>query len=137
MTKVIKEGFKKFKSGDDSIARNTSLEVFHNEFNRLNEMDDDLFTYEVEILELTNVPSSKFYNHGIMDWYTKNVLWFYWARGNEEVELSDEESSYPNDENLIDENEVAKIFRIETNGFKTYVEYKDDWIYEWNKDVLW
>nr|GEX34616.1 hypothetical protein [Tanacetum cinerariifolium] len=109
----------------------------HNEFNRLNEMDDDLFTYEVEILELTNIPSSKFYNHGIMDWYTKNVLWIYWARGNEEVELSDEESSYPNDENLIDENEVAEIFRIETNGFKTYAEYKDDWIYEWNKDILW
>ncbi|GJT30721.1 hypothetical protein Tco_0910996 [Tanacetum coccineum] len=22
-------------------------------------------------------------------------------------------------------------------GFKTYEEFKDDWIYEWNKDVLW
>ncbi|GJV36418.1 hypothetical protein Tco_1408895 [Tanacetum coccineum] len=22
-------------------------------------------------------------------------------------------------------------------GFKTYEEYKDDWIYEWNKDVPW
>nr|GFB28163.1 hypothetical protein [Tanacetum cinerariifolium] len=78
------------------------------------------------------------------------------------------ESSYPNDENLINENEVAKIFRIETNifdfetltckafkefnyllkidpdvlnndivGFKTYEDYKEDWIYEWNKDVPW
>nr|GEX10185.1 hypothetical protein [Tanacetum cinerariifolium] len=107
-------------------------------------MDDDLFTYEVEIPKLTNVPCY------------------------DEVELSDEESSYPNDENLIDENEVAEIFRIEINvfdfktpscvafkefkyllqidpgiltkyiqGFKTYDEYMDDWIYEWNKDVPW
>ncbi|GKF98950.1 hypothetical protein Tco_0297733, partial [Tanacetum coccineum] len=22
-------------------------------------------------------------------------------------------------------------------GFKTYNDYKDDWIYEWNKDVPW
>nr|GEY80670.1 hypothetical protein [Tanacetum cinerariifolium] len=144
MTKVIKEGFNKFESSDDSVARNTSLEFFHNEFNRLNEMDDDLFTYEVEIPELTNVSC------------------------NDEVKLSDEESSYPNDENLIDENKVSKIFRIKTNvfdfetpsfvsfkefnyllridldvltkdiqGFKTYDEYKDEWIYEWNKDIPW
>nr|GEU47137.1 hypothetical protein [Tanacetum cinerariifolium] len=112
--------------------------------------------------------ASKFYNHGIKDWYTKNALCIYWARGNDEVELYDEESSYPNDENLIDENKVAEIFRIKTNlfdfktpsciafkefnyllqidpgiltkdiqGFKTYDEYIDDWIYEWNKDVPW
>ncbi|GJW96826.1 hypothetical protein Tco_0178634 [Tanacetum coccineum] len=67
-----------------------------------------------------------------------------------------------------DEQEICKIFRIETNlfnyetplcekfkefiyllkidldvlandikGFKTYDEYKDDWIYEWNKNVPW
>ncbi|GJZ54688.1 hypothetical protein Tco_0609573 [Tanacetum coccineum] len=83
--------------------------------------------------------------------------------GDDEVELTNEESSYSDDED-----EVAKIFRIETNvfdfetplcrafkefnyllqidpdvltkdidGFKTYEEYKDDWIYEWNKDVPW
>ncbi|GKC03539.1 hypothetical protein Tco_0995149, partial [Tanacetum coccineum] len=168
----------------------------------MSRMDDDLFTYKVEISGLANIlcdlneeddleqqmthgsndgleydPSnveftewlaSKFYNHGTMDWYTKNALWIYWARGDDEVELFDKESSDPNDENLIDENEVAEIFRIETNvfdfetptciafkefnylsqidpdvptkyidGFKTYDQYKDDWIYEWNKDVPW
>ncbi|GJY39321.1 hypothetical protein Tco_0425685 [Tanacetum coccineum] len=87
------------------------------------------------------------------------------ARGDDEVELTDKESSDSDDE---DGDEVAKIFRIETNvfdfetplcrafkefnyllqidpavltkdinGFKTYEEYKDDWIYEWNKDVPW
>ncbi|GKB53737.1 hypothetical protein Tco_0904490 [Tanacetum coccineum] len=55
MTKVNKEGFEKFESSDDSIACNTSLKVFHNEFNRLNKMDEDLFTYEVEIPELANI----------------------------------------------------------------------------------
>ncbi|GJY68014.1 hypothetical protein Tco_0470996 [Tanacetum coccineum] len=66
------------------------------------------------------------------------------------------------------EDEVAEVFRIETNifdfetpmckafeefnyllqidpdlltkdikGFKTYEEYKDDWIYEWNRDIPW
>ncbi|GJV77818.1 hypothetical protein Tco_1509402 [Tanacetum coccineum] len=90
------------------------------------------------------------------------------ARGDDEVELSNKESSDPDDENLIDEDEVDKIFRIKTNvfdfetptckafkefnyllqidpnvltkdidGFKTYEEYKDDWIYEWNEDIPW
>ncbi|GKD35834.1 hypothetical protein Tco_1251343 [Tanacetum coccineum] len=46
---------------------------------------------------------------------TKNALWIYWARGDDEVELSDEESSDPDNENLIDEDDVAEIFRIDTN----------------------
>ncbi|GJZ95691.1 retrovirus-related pol polyprotein from transposon TNT 1-94 [Tanacetum coccineum] len=104
----------------------------------------------------------------LFDWYTKNTLWIYLARGDDEVEPSDEESSDPDDENLIDKDEVAEIFRIETNvfdfetptyrafkeinyllqidldvltkdidGFKTYKEYKDDWIYEQKEDIPW
>ncbi|GKE88143.1 hypothetical protein Tco_1565618 [Tanacetum coccineum] len=87
------------------------------------------------------------------------ALWIYWIRGDDEVELSDEESSN-------DEDEIVEVFRIDTNifnyetplcstfnefnyilkvdpdlltkdimGFKTYGDYKDDWIYEWNKYV--
>ncbi|GKF18646.1 hypothetical protein Tco_0063564, partial [Tanacetum coccineum] len=41
-------------------------------------------------------------------------------RGDEEVELTDEESS-------DDMDEVAE----------TYEDFKDDWIYEWNNDVPW
>ncbi|GKB28975.1 hypothetical protein Tco_0868376 [Tanacetum coccineum] len=98
-----------------------------------------------------------------MDHYTKNALWIYWTRGDDEVELTDKESSDPDDED-----EVSEIFRIDTNafdfetpmykafkefnyllqidlnlltkdidGFKTYKEYKYDWIYEWNKDIPW
>ncbi|GJU67327.1 hypothetical protein Tco_1253586 [Tanacetum coccineum] len=61
--------------------------------------------------------ASKFRNHLDMDWYKKNALWIYWARGDDKVELFDEESLDPNDENPIDENEVVEIFRIETNVF--------------------
>ncbi|GJY25792.1 hypothetical protein Tco_0400518 [Tanacetum coccineum] len=96
-----------------------------------------------------------------MDHYTKKALWIYWIRGDDEVELADEEFS-------DNEDEVAEVFRINTNifdfetpmckafkefnyllqidpdlltkdieGFKTYEEYKDNWIYEWNKDIPW
>ncbi|GJS70345.1 hypothetical protein Tco_0703186 [Tanacetum coccineum] len=29
------------------------------------------------------------------------------------------------------------LFTKDIEGFKTYEEFKDDWIYEWNKDVPW
>ncbi|GJT51686.1 putative ribonuclease H-like domain-containing protein [Tanacetum coccineum] len=124
-------------------------------------MDNDLFTYEVEIPGLASIPCDlnnednskqqmthgsdmeydpsnveftewlalKFYNHKTMDQNTKNALWIYWARGDDEVELTDEESS-----DSDDEDEVAEIFRIDNN---THKDYKDDWIYEWNEDVPW
>ncbi|GJU55292.1 hypothetical protein Tco_1229006 [Tanacetum coccineum] len=56
MTKVIKGEFEKIKDikvEDDSLACDSPLEVFNCEVNRLSKMDDDLFTYEVEI---DNIP---------------------------------------------------------------------------------
>ncbi|GJR24138.1 hypothetical protein Tco_0972665 [Tanacetum coccineum] len=158
------------------------------EVNRLSGMDNDLFTYKVEVANIpcnsvmdddledeTNDdigydPSevafiewlrSKNFNYKTMDQYTMKALWIYWIRGDDEVELTDEESS-------DDEDEIAEVFRIDTNifdyetpicsafnefnyllkvdpdlltkditGFKTYDDYKNDWIYEWNKDVPW
>ncbi|GKA66751.1 hypothetical protein Tco_0766559 [Tanacetum coccineum] len=104
-------------------------------------MDDDLFTYEVEV---TNIPcdqnldydseqqvshdadddmgfdpsdvaftewlGSKNFNYKTMDHYTMKALWIYWIRGDDEVELTNEESS-------DDEDEVAEVFRIDTNLF--------------------
>ncbi|GKB42751.1 hypothetical protein Tco_0887693, partial [Tanacetum coccineum] len=195
MTKVIKEEFEKLEDLNDkdvSLACDTSLEVFNKEFNRMSGMDNDLFTYEVEV---ANIPcdsnmdddskkqvlneddddmeydpsdvafiewlGSKNFNYKTMDHYTKKALWIYWIRGDNEVELTDEEFS-------DNEDEIAKVFSIDTNifdfempvckaykefnyllqidpdlltkdieGFKTYDEYKDDWIYEWNRDVPW
>ncbi|GJW99992.1 hypothetical protein Tco_0183906 [Tanacetum coccineum] len=48
--------FKKIKDGkveDVPLTCDTSLEVFNNEVSRLSRMDDDLFTYEVEV---ANIP---------------------------------------------------------------------------------
>ncbi|GJS61735.1 hypothetical protein Tco_0656519 [Tanacetum coccineum] len=179
---------KDVKVEDVSLAYDTSLEVFNNEVNRLNGMNDDLFTYEVKV---ANIPCDskmdddseheadddmgydpsdvaftewlglKFFNYKTMDHYTMKALWIYWIRGDDEVELTDEESSN-------DKDDVAEVFRIDTNlfnfetpmceafkefnyllqinpdlltkdieGFKTFEDYKDDWIYEWNKDVPW
>ncbi|GKA27058.1 hypothetical protein Tco_0713226 [Tanacetum coccineum] len=126
------------------------------------ESDNDM-EYDPSDVKFTEWLASKIFNYKTMDHYTMRALWIYWARGDDEVEFTDEESS-----DSDDEIEIAKIFRIETNvfdfkvplcrafkefnyllqidpnvltkdidGFKTYEEYKDDWIYEWNKDVPW
>ncbi|GJU94412.1 hypothetical protein Tco_1319168 [Tanacetum coccineum] len=165
MIKVIKEELKKLgflNINDDSSTCNTPLGTLCDEFNRLSKIDDDLFTYEVVIPGLASILCEDDSDNGDLDIYEPRT------RGDDEIELTDEESSDADDENLIDENEVAKIFRIETNvfdfktpacrafkefnyllqihpdvltkdidGFTTYEEYKDDWIYEWNKDIPW
>ncbi|GKB38351.1 hypothetical protein Tco_0883293 [Tanacetum coccineum] len=190
MAKVIKGEFKKIKDikvEDDSLACDSPLEVFNCEVSRLSKIDDDLFTNEVEIANIpcnlrvdddseheaddmgfdpsdiafTEWLGSKFFNYKTMDHYTMKALWIYGIRGDDEVELTDEEF-------FDNEDEISKIFRIDTNifdyetpicsafnefnyllkvdpdlltkdimGFKTYDDYKDDWIYEWNKDVPW
>ncbi|GKC09775.1 hypothetical protein Tco_1001385 [Tanacetum coccineum] len=96
-----------------------------------------------------------------MDHHTKKALWIYWIRRDDEVELTDGEFSDNEDDvaevfgintNIFDfETPICKTFKefnyllqIDTDlltkdikGFKTYDEYKDDWIYEWNRDVPW
>ncbi|GJR00776.1 hypothetical protein Tco_0523760 [Tanacetum coccineum] len=138
MTKVIKGEFEKImdvKVEDVSLTCDTQLEVFNKEVSRLNGMDND----------------SKQEADDGMGYDPSDI---YWIRGDDEVELTDEESS-------DDEDEVAKVFRIDTNlfnfetpmckafkefnyllqidpdlltkdieGFKTYDDYKNDWIYE-------
>ncbi|GKC77582.1 hypothetical protein Tco_1128356 [Tanacetum coccineum] len=191
MKKVIKGEFVKIKDvkvEDVPLTCDTPLEVFNNEASRLSGMDDDLFTYEVEVAnipcdskmdddseyeadddmgyDLSDVAfiewvGSKNFNYKTMDHCTMKALWIYWIKGDDEVELTDEESS-------SDEDDIAEVFRIDINifdyetplcsafkelnyllevdldlltkyiiGFKTYEYYKNDWIYEWNKDVPW
>ncbi|GJT24130.1 hypothetical protein Tco_0894067 [Tanacetum coccineum] len=52
-----------------------------------------------------------------IDRYTKNALQLYWKRGDDEEVLTDEEVSDLEGDILIDENEIAKIFRIKTDIF--------------------
>ncbi|GKB50941.1 hypothetical protein Tco_0901694, partial [Tanacetum coccineum] len=122
-------------------------------------MDNDLFTYEVEV---ANIPcnskmddDSEDDDDDDMGYDPSDVAFTEWLGGDDEVELIDEESS-------DDMEEVAKVFRINTNlfdfetpickafnefiyllqinpdlltkdieGFKTYEDYKNYWIYEW------
>ncbi|GJV76229.1 hypothetical protein Tco_1507813 [Tanacetum coccineum] len=163
MTKVIKEEFEKImdvKVEDVSLTCDTQLEIFNMEVSRLSRMDDDLFTYEVEVANILcnskkNNNSkdddddmgydlsddafiewlrSKIFNYKTMDHYTMKALWIYWIRGDDEVELTDDESSDNDDEIAeVDPDLLTKdIMR-----FNTYEDYKDDWIYGWNKDVPW
>ncbi|GJY67897.1 hypothetical protein Tco_0470879 [Tanacetum coccineum] len=115
--------------------------VFNNEFNRMSGIDDDLFTYEIEVANIqcdsnkdddleqrmsheddddvgydpsdvsfTEWLGSKKFNDKTMDHYTKKALSIYWIRGDDEVELTDEE--FPDNED-----EVTKVFRIDTDIF--------------------
>ncbi|GJU52739.1 hypothetical protein Tco_1226453 [Tanacetum coccineum] len=167
MTKVIKGEFEKIKDEDVSLTCDTSLEVFNNEVNQLSGMDDYVFTYEVEI---ANIPydskmddDSEHEADDDMGYDPSDATITEWlgSKGDDEVELTDKESS-------DDKDDVAEVFRIETNlfnfktpmceafkefnhllqidpdiltkdikRFKTYEDYKDDWINEWNKDVSW
>ncbi|GJR51913.1 hypothetical protein Tco_1402434 [Tanacetum coccineum] len=119
----------------------------------------DLFTYKVEV---ANIPCNSVMDDDLEDETDDDMRYDSSdIKGDDEVELTDEESS-------DDEDEIAKVFRIDTNifayetpicsafnefnyllkvdpdlltkdimGFKTYDDYKNDWIYEWNKDVPW
>ncbi|GJV87755.1 hypothetical protein Tco_1531693 [Tanacetum coccineum] len=165
MTKVIKgelEKLEDLKVEDVLLTSDTSLEVFNNKFNRLRRMDDDLFTYEVEV---ANIPCDSNMDddseHEADDAWDMIHLMLHLLNGNDEVELTDEES-------FDNEDDVTEVFRIDTNifdyetplclafnefnhllkvdldlltkdimGFKTYEDYKDDWIYEWNENVPW
>ncbi|GKB53670.1 VIER F-box protein 2, partial [Tanacetum coccineum] len=154
MTKVIKGEFKKIKDikvEDDSLACDSPLEVFNCE----HEADD--MGFDPSDISFTKWLGSKFFNYKTMDHCTMKALWIYWIRGDDEVELTDEEFS-------DNEDEIVEVFRIDTNifdyeipicsafnefnyllkvdpdllikdimGFKTYDDYKDDW----NKDVPW
>ncbi|GJU48071.1 hypothetical protein Tco_1217626 [Tanacetum coccineum] len=129
------------------------------EVSRLSGMDNDLFTYKVEVANIpcnsvmdddleneTDVdkgydPSdvafiewlrSKNFNYKTMDQYTMKALWIYWIRGDNEVELTDEESS-------DDEDEIAEVFRIDTNIFdyETPICSTFNKFYYLLKDVPW
>ncbi|GKB07421.1 hypothetical protein Tco_0835705 [Tanacetum coccineum] len=61
--------------------------------------------------------ASKFNNHKTMEWYTKNALWLYWKRGDDDKVLTYDEFFVFKEENLRKDNEIAEIFRIEMDIF--------------------
>ncbi|GKB11245.1 hypothetical protein Tco_0845168 [Tanacetum coccineum] len=59
----------------------------------------------------------KFVNYKTMDIFTKGVLWDYWKTGSDETEPTNEKFPYLKKEYWNDEDEIAKIFKIETYIF--------------------
>ncbi|GJV73587.1 hypothetical protein Tco_1493582 [Tanacetum coccineum] len=96
MTKVIKGEFEKLEDLNDKDVLLTSA-------------DDDM-GYDPSDVAFTKWLGSKKFNYKTMDYYTKKALWICWIKGDDEVELTDEEFSN-------NEDEVAKVFRIDTNIF--------------------
>nr|GEY31018.1 hypothetical protein [Tanacetum cinerariifolium] len=124
------------KINADLFTCDMPLVMIFDEFSRLSGMSDDLFVYEVKIPEPDHARSveqqyddlknsdleiyepRKCYgdNYMTMDWYMKNALWIYWKRGNDEEMLTGDEVFNLEEKNK--ENEIAKIFRIETDLFQ-------------------
>ncbi|GKB78137.1 hypothetical protein Tco_0945032 [Tanacetum coccineum] len=121
-------------------------------------MHDNLFTYEVKIANIpcdlrvddhleheaddmgfdpsdiafTEWLGSKFFNYKTMDHYTMKALWSSLMKNFLIMKmklLKSLESTLI----YVDPDLLTK----DIMGFKTYDDYKDDWIYEWNKDVPW
>ncbi|PWA85355.1 C2 calcium/lipid-binding domain, CaLB [Artemisia annua] len=51
--------------------------------------------YDPNDVDFSDWLASKFHNHKTMDRATKDVLWVYWMRGEDEEVVSDKESCYP------------------------------------------
>ncbi|GJT10253.1 hypothetical protein Tco_0857295 [Tanacetum coccineum] len=61
--------------------------------------------------------------------------------GGDEIKVSNDESSdlekYWSDKEETVKNLDPDLLTKDIMGFKTYEDYKDDWIYEWNENVPW
>ncbi|GJU78417.1 hypothetical protein Tco_1275487 [Tanacetum coccineum] len=130
-----------------------SLAIHNLKFSTIKSIDDDLFTYEVEV---ANIPCDSKMDDDLEHEADDDMGY---DPGDDEVELTDEEFS-------DDKDKLSEVFRIDTNlfnfetpmckafkefnyllqidpdlltkdikGFKTYEDYKNDWIYEWNKGM--
>ncbi|GJR08712.1 hypothetical protein Tco_0791364 [Tanacetum coccineum] len=78
--------------------------------------------------------ATKFINYKTMDVFTKGALWDYWKMGGDEIEIP----------LCLAFNEFNYLLKVDPDlltkdimGFKTYEDYKDDSIYEWNENVPW
>nr|GEX99832.1 hypothetical protein [Tanacetum cinerariifolium] len=79
---------------------------------------DAYMEYDPSNVDFSEWLTLKLSNHKTMDWYTKNALWIYWTRGDDEEVITDDELLNPRYGTLIEEIEITKIFRIETNIFQ-------------------
>ncbi|GKA82283.1 hypothetical protein Tco_0789031 [Tanacetum coccineum] len=99
--------------------------------------DEDEVSWDQTNIEFENWLVSKFKNYITMDCDTMYAMCKYWRmESNKEVKNDNEP--------CIAFDEFNYLFQIDPNvltkdipEFKTYEEYKDDWIYEWNDKIPW
>ncbi|GJR14968.1 hypothetical protein Tco_0797620 [Tanacetum coccineum] len=141
------------------------LELFSNEFNRLSGMDDVLFTYEVEIPGLSSIPCDKKEgddsDDGDLDVYEPQVCYdkndgiyakaliFVNKRLVRLMDITVEQwlDLIYGDHMKVDVKAFNKsnyLLKIDTDlltsdilGFKTYGEFKNELMDEWNKGIPW
>ncbi|GJY05763.1 hypothetical protein Tco_0371703 [Tanacetum coccineum] len=89
MTKVIKGEFEKIKD----VKLKCYIPVTSKIDNDSEHEADDDMGYDPSDVAFTEWLGSKNFNYKTMDHYTMKALWIYWIRGDDEVELTDEESS--------------------------------------------
>ncbi|GJV17913.1 hypothetical protein Tco_1363236, partial [Tanacetum coccineum] len=84
------------------------------------EADDDM-GYNPSNVAFIEWLASKIFNYKTMDHYTMKALWIYWIRGDDEVELTEEESSDDEDE-IAEGLRPIKITKMtgSMNGIKMY-----------------
>ncbi|GKB57696.1 hypothetical protein Tco_0913882 [Tanacetum coccineum] len=129
-------------------------------------MDDDLFTYEVEVANIpchsnmdddseheadddigydpSDVAFTEWlgsFNYKTIDYYTINALWTYYTEEMIRINTNLFDYETPMCKAFEEFNYLLQIdpdlLTNDIKGFKTYEDYKNDWIYEWNKDVPW
>ncbi|GJZ15739.1 hypothetical protein Tco_0551416 [Tanacetum coccineum] len=113
---------KKIKNG---VIGTWLIRSYKQQFNDYVEIKrkNDVFKHDTDMeydpsnVEFAEWMALKFSNHSMMDWYTKNALWMYWIRRDDEEELIDRELSDLEETYVNEEDKIAKIFRMETNIF--------------------
>nr|GEW63906.1 hypothetical protein [Tanacetum cinerariifolium] len=123
----------------DLFTYDTPLGIILDDFKRLSSIKDYLFAYELGVLEdfcfpyveqlYDNLKNSDFDVYEPRQCYDEYERMFveaviliddrliYWKKGDDEEVLTDDELSNLEEEDLSEDNEIAKVFRIETNIF--------------------
>ncbi|GKC48384.1 hypothetical protein Tco_1066106, partial [Tanacetum coccineum] len=138
---------------------------FSTMFNRLSGMDDDLFTSEVEVANIpcdSNMDDDSKqdadddmgydpFDVAFTEWLEETMKLSSLMKNLLTMKMEDAEVLRIN-ANIFDYemplclafNEFNYLLKVDSDlltkdimGFKTYEDYKDDWIYEWNKNVPW
>ncbi|GJZ17980.1 hypothetical protein Tco_0554103 [Tanacetum coccineum] len=130
--------FDLLKISDDLFTYDTPLGMVFDEFRRLGSIENDLFTYELGVVKDFYFPCAE----QQCDNLKMVILMFMSLEGDdEEIETNIFEFETPLCKEFKEFNHLLQIdvdvLAGDLPGFKTYEDYKDAWIYEWNKEVSW